>query len=359
MPEVITDIAQVTPAWLNNLFWEKGILHEGAVVDIHQVKSAKTNVSTCYRLEISYRDQVSRLSAPSCLLLKLSNPGFGWPAEVEFYNRVLPAMPATRAETEWPFLRCYDAVYSSEKKATHLLLEDLSATHFTTADMMPPTPRHCAQVIDAYACFHAFWWEHPRLGRDIGQFLTHKTIDDFLKDAQRRCGELTEFMAERLTGTQRDILAHVAAAWPPRRRERVVQGRGVTLVHRDPHPHNFLYSHEAPVKLIDWQSWRIDTGTDDLAYLMAFHWPFAARVRLEPELLKQYYERLIALGVSGYTWEDCQYDYRASIIRCLFFLIANWLPTRGSSYWGRIERGMNAFEHWECIELLPGDQRNS
>lgn len=361
MPEVITDVSKVTPAWLSNLFWKKGSLHEGAVASVHQVKAAKTNVSTCYHLEISYRGQASRLSAPARLFLKLSNPGFGWPAEVEFYNRVLPAMRATWIEPEWPFLHCYGAAYSPEKRATHLLLEDVSASHFT-ADVMPPTPRHCEQVIDAYARFHAFWWEHPRLGRDIGQFLTNKTIDDFLTDAQKRCGELTVFMAERLAETQCNILARVAAAWPPRRRERVVQGRGVTLVHRDPHPHNFLYGRDpqaAAVKLIDWQSWRIDVGTDDLAYLMACHWPFAERARLEPELLKRYYERLIAQGVSGYTWDDFQYDYRASIIRCLFFLLVNWQPARGSEYWDRIERGMRAFEQRECMELLPGDQINS
>ena len=88
---------------------------------------------------------------------------------------------------------------------------------------------------------------------------------------------------------------------------------------------------------------------------MACHWSVAERARLEPGLLKQYYERLIAQGVSGYSWDDFQYDYRASIIRCLFFLIVNWLSAREREYWDRIERGMRAFEQWGCMELLPGD----
>ena len=68
----------------------------------------------------------------------------------------------------------------------------------------------------------------------------------------------------------------VASAWPRRRRDRVIRAQGVTIVHRDPHPLNLLYpldSASRSVKLIDWQSWRVDTGTDDLDYLMAFHYP--------------------------------------------------------------------------------------
>lgn len=75
------------------------------------------------------------------------------------------------------------------------------------------------------------------------------------------------------------------------------------------------------VKLIDWQSWRVNTGTDDLAYLMACHWPLAELEKVEQALLQRYHRQLIEQGVKQSSWEDCLYDYQALIVRCLFFLM--------------------------------------
>jgi hypothetical protein len=105
------------------------------------------------------------------------------------------------------------------------------------------------------------------------------------------------------------------------------------------------------VKLIDWQSWRVDTGTDDLAYWMACHWPLEQRVLLERDLLKRYHQRLIELGVKKYDWADCLYDYRASVIRCLFFLMVAWSPAQWGAgvWWGRVQKGIAAFKAWDCV----------
>jgi hypothetical protein len=129
-----------------------------------------------------------------------------------------------------------------------------------------------------------------------------------------------------------------------------VRGEGVTLIHRDPHPGNLLYPHHpatATVKLIDWQSYRVDTGTDDIAYFMAFHWPRDERRRLEAAMLRRYYDRLIELGVRDYRWDDCCYDYQASICRMLMVTVS-----ARSTGWERIRRGLAAFVDWNCAEIL-------
>jgi hypothetical protein len=354
----ITDITQVTPVWLTSLLQEKGHLHQGMVTEVHETKSIKTNLSVAYHLTIGYTDVENLPSVPTQLFLKISKPDFSWGnKEVEFYNVLVPVMLGTYSDVDWPFLTCYDAVYSAETGISHVLLEDLSATYFTLDSLMPPTQTHCNQVIDAYALFHTYWWEHPRLGQDIGELLTDETIDGFLNSIQKKFSDFVDFMGERLSEAQRDTLESVVSAWPARRRERVIQGKGITLVHRDPHPRNFLYPYDtekAMVKLIDWQSWRVDTGTDDLAYLMACHWPFEQRVQVELGLMKRYHKRLVALGVNNFNWEDCWYDYRASIIRCLFFLIGAWSPAQWErgGWWDKVKRGIVAFEYWNCAELL-------
>jgi hypothetical protein len=85
---------------------------------------------------------------------------------------------------------------------------------------------------------------------------------------------------------------------------------------------------------------------------MAFWWPQEARDRLEKAMLQHYHQHLLALGVQNYTWEDCLYNYRAAVIRILFVTIANWQPAQGEWYRQAMERGMMAFQEWNCHELL-------
>jgi hypothetical protein len=205
-------------------------------------------------------------------------------------------------------------------------------------------------VVDAYARFHAFWWEHPALGNGIGERLTDRIFDDFIRQAQLKFERMVGDAPVVFTQTQLAILALVVTGWPPRRRQRVMQGCGITLVHRDPHPLNFLYPHDpdqGAVKLIDWQSWRVDTGTDDLAYCLACHWPAAQLAPIEQSLVRRYYEGLMAGGVQTYNWADCWYDYQASIIRCLFFLMIAWSPAQVA----RLQAALVAYERCYCHEV--------
>jgi hypothetical protein len=68
------------------------------------------------------------------------------------------------------------------------------------------------------------------------------------------------------------------------------------------------------VRLFDWDSWRIDTATDDLAYMMAMHWYPDRRRRLERLLLDRYHDALIAHGIAGYDRRALDEDYRLSTL---------------------------------------------
>ncbi len=355
MTEVLTDVQQVTPTWLTALLQRKGISDTSTVIDIKVVESRSTNVSQVYFLSISYANP--RPELPSRLFLKMPYPGQMWEdKEIEFYTILAPAMRTTSADSIWLFPHCYDVTFSPAAKCSHLLLEDLSATHFTNQHPMPPTRRLCELVIDAYAYFHAYWWEHPWLGQQIGELLTESTITGFLTSAQTKLTNFVDTVGPELEISQLTILQRVASVWPKRRMIRVIQGKGVTIVHRDPHPLNFLYPHDDQrhtVKLIDWQSWRVDTGTDDLAYLMACHWPLEEQAGLERELVERYHKQLTNQGIQDYDWDDCLYDYRASIIRCLFFLLIAWSPTqwKQGTWWERVQHGLAAYVRWNCTDL--------
>src|SRR5512132_2342654 len=119
--KVITALEQVTPSWLTDVFRKSGLLTRGKVIRVDNKLTKKLSVSVVSRLQISYSIDATP-GGPAQLFLKLSSDG----KEVEFYNLVASEMD------DPPFVRCYDAAYSSESDQYHLLLDDLSDTHFQT-----------------------------------------------------------------------------------------------------------------------------------------------------------------------------------------------------------------------------------
>jgi hypothetical protein len=68
------------------------------------------------------------------------------------------------------------------------------------------------------------------------------------------------------------------------------------------------------VRIFDWDSWRVDMATDDLAYMMALHWYPDLRRVFERPLLDHYHAELVAHGVTGYDRRALDDDYRLSVL---------------------------------------------
>jgi Ecdysteroid kinase-like family len=182
------------------------------------------------------------------------------------------------------------------------MLEDLTASHETVGQwpVPPPTERWHA-VLLAHAGFHAFWWDHERLGVSVGTFADESGHGD----------------------------AHVWNA----------------LVPRDPTSND--------VRLIDWDAWRIDTATDDLAYMIAVHWFPDWRRRYEQESLRRYHDALVAGGVRRYFFDALCEDDRHSVL----WQIATpmWQANHGLGpwiWWHHLDRIMSAVHDLGCLELL-------
>ena len=340
----IASVQEVTPGWLTERLQAASIA--ATVARFEVTKTHKTNSSLVHHLAVTYSGSDD---APAGLVLKLPYAELLWSQrEPQFYREVVPATQARCGEM--PFLvRCYSAAHDPETGRAHLLFEDLSATHYSASADSAPTAEHYAQVVDSLARFHACWWEHAALGPRFGQRYTTPTLDESLRLAQDRFPLLVASVGDQLSAAQRRWLEKVVTVWPPLRRERLLHGRGITLVHRDLHPLNFLYPHNNEhTRIVDWDAWRVDTGTDDLAYMMACWWDRTLRDVLERALLKRYHQRLADYGVTGYDWAACEYDYRASIVRCLLFLVAAWSP----AVWEQLQRGLLAFEQYGCAAVL-------
>lgn len=352
MAEVINTASEMSPQWLSGVLRREGSLNQGHVVGIKLSESRTLLVSTISHLEIEYSDDATT-DAPSRLFLKVSNqslmPQSGrgeQPNELEFYNSIARLMP------DLPVPRCYDAAFSDETGDSHLLLEDLSETHHA-----PPLPsfHECERAIDCLAELHAFWWEHPCLGRTVGRTLSDEEISGIAQLTASNYIKFANALGDRLSNEWRRIYESVIGTFP-RPWVRLSNTKGLTLTHGDAHMGNFLFPRQAGrgrVYLIDWQLWHVHKGPRDLAFMITLYWEPETRLRMERALLKRYYEGLLRRGVKGYEWKDCWKDYRWSAVRNIFIPILQWSRGRPESLWRpQMQRALSAFEDLHCAELI-------
>jgi hypothetical protein len=295
-------------------------------------------------------------SAPSKLFLKVSRPNLSRAIsselnrkEVEFYHAIAPAM------INPPFIRCYDAAYSFEYDRSHLLLDDLSETHFQPESPRPPSKLYCELAVECMAQLHAHWWEHPRLGKEIGKLFDESGLNAFVRKVEENVISFVNFLGDGLSAERRKIYDQLLASkykiWG-----RLTDAAGLTVTHGDAHWWNLLYPYDMgkhQVRLFDWQLWHVDVGARDMAYMIALGGYAERRVVMEKNLMRRYYDSLIAHGVRNYTWDDCWNDYRWSAIRNLNIPIIQWSEGRSTELWqANLERAMFAYQDLGCAELL-------
>jgi len=358
MREPITDLTHVTPRWLTEVLREDGCLPRGEVGSVTCTEQKKTFTSTVAHLELTYSAGAPQ-TAPSRLFLKMSRPATGpgdfdedhFRKEVVFYTTVASAMPHP------PSVPCYDAVYCSGQASCHLLFDDITQTHFQTDHPLPPPYDQCERAIDCLARFHAFWWDHPRLGKDVGKFRTEDERRTGWSDAEKSTHDFMDFLGDRLSAARRQIYETVLEALP-RLSQRQEQRKNLTLVHGDAHLWNFVFPRNPAaneVHMIDWQFWHPTIGGTDLAFMISREWYPERRRRLEKRLIEQYHAILLECGVADYDWADCWRDYRLSVIQVsLFIPVWQWSLFKAGPrvWWSGLERAMLAFEDLECAELL-------
>jgi hypothetical protein len=354
MADVIATAEQVTPEWLTAVLHEQGGLSRGRVTSVVAGPARATFGSSTWRLRISYSTGAT-YSAPEKLFLKVSNPALApgqfdaqqLRQEVIFYSDVAPLMDESFT------IPCYSALLEPETGASHILLQDVSETH--AAGDTASHPGHAEQAIDCLARLHAFWWDHPRLGQDIGSFPTQEGRQQDWSETGRSTQDFMAALGDQLSPGWRATYQRVLPALPGLF-QRHATGRDLTLVHGDAHLGNFLLPKDAETGnayLADWQFWHPTIGGTDLAFMMAAEWEPEIRRRLEHGLLRRYYDGLLAHGVRGYAWEQCWDDYRLSVILVSIFIpVWRWAVFRWAPDLAAVARSMMAFDDLRCSELF-------
>jgi hypothetical protein len=351
-PAPITDIRQVTPAWLTGALRAAQVLDDAVVTAVRFEEPWRTSFSVVTRVHAAYSRAVT---APASFFLKFSQavrpvsvPERGW--EVLFYRSVAPLVAGNA------LVRCYDAVFSPQEQRLHLLLEDLTETHFPEMPShLPPTYATCERIVAALAQIHASFWSRPPFHLSGQGVLTESDLQQRVQMLSERTNAFMAMLGDRLGDERRAIYREVLAALPLLFR-RLMSPHGMTVVHDDIHIGNFLYPHNPArdhVRVIDWQTWNTDLAVKDLAHMMAYFWFPELRKRWEEPLLRAYHARLQELGVQDYGWEALYDDYRLCVIRKLFHPAWQWeTGDVATKWWLHLERVMLAYQDLGCRELL-------
>jgi hypothetical protein len=339
--------------YLTEVLRRSGVPGDGRVADVAVLSSRPTILSRIVRLGLSYDGPAPE--APASVILKTGLPerlGAAWNGgrhEVAFYRQIAAGIPAGLVP------RCFDTHWDAETSDWHLLLEDLSDTHFVSENWpMPPRFDENKKIIAARARLHAGWWDDSRLGIEIGSWLD--PADPQLEAFAQQVVRFADRLGEHLSPERRELYdrlidrgRHLNARYHAHRNMTIIQG--------DAHVWNAFLPKAAgsdDVRLFDWDSWRVDVATDDLAYMMALQWFPEHRRRWERPLLDHYHAALLAHGVTGYDRRALDDDYRLSVLWQIATPV--WQAANDIPRWiwcFNLERIFLAVDDLGCRELLP------
>ncbi|TVY00857.1 phosphotransferase [Mycolicibacterium porcinum] len=291
----------LTAEWVSAALSGTGESTTVALVTAERVGTGQ--MGTTYRLLLDYADGTS---GPRRLIAKLAaeNPDVralvadGYRKEVTFYQTLAPTV-SVRAPA------CRYAAISADATTFTLLLEDLD----------PATPGVQAQgcTVDQaeaallnVAKLHGPRWNDETLLDEGLQF--YGAAADFVAQLQAGATEdFIEYFGDRLepgAATTLRMAAERTAAWLTTRQEPFAP------LHGDYRLDNLMFSGDADVVAVDWQTLSLGPAARDVAYFLGTSLDVELRRRHEHRLVGTYHDELTRQGVTGYSTESCFDDYR-------------------------------------------------
>ena len=357
--KIITSEKDITPVLIEEILHKSKSLELVEVKEIKINKTLSTHVSNICFFQVKYSKE-SPKTAPNRFFLKIPKEGFPemGKREVFFYNTIANQMDAI------PVIPCYDAKFNEKTGRSHILLKDISKTHFQTEYPVPPTYINCERHIEGLANLHSLWWDDKRLeGLKRGD-PKNINYEQNVKDQEKIVQNFLDFIGDRISKKKREILKSTNEFAARKLNElikegfNIKKGKNLTLCHGDAHAWNAFYPKDSingKFYLYDWQLVGVFNATLDLAYFMGLHWSPQRRKRLENVLLRKYHKLLEESGIANYPWEECYNDYRTSIVLLIYGVIIRQWSTKNfpaTVWWPHLERVLSAFEDLNCNEVV-------
>jgi hypothetical protein len=298
--------------WLNEVLGHRADVGTITEVRIESMGEGVGILGELSRLHLSY---AAGQSGPATLVAKCQSKfpenvfisqlmGF-YTREVNFYNQL-------SATLELRVPRCYFADAEPGGAPFVLLLEEVTGARMIN-QVSGASLEDCYQIADVAASLHSTYWESPALyelewlppwnndGYKAAQALGQAKLAAFEETWASRVPSDAMLWMHKFTDRYPEILDW----W-------VTQGN-VTLAHTDFRAENFLFGGSAGadvVTLLDFQLMTRHVGVWDIANFLGASVTIDNRRAWEQLVLDRYHASLMAAGVSGYSREQCQRDYR-------------------------------------------------
>jgi hypothetical protein len=297
--------------------WLTGVLRDGghtaaAVSELTVEPVAFTGATTDMgRLRIAY-EPAAGSTGPATLIAKIRGTReiqvqmdqamglFG--REAHFYETFADAVPVAVP-------RCF---HIGDGDTYPLLLEDL-ATMRIGDQMDGLTVGDAEAVLDVLGDMHAAFWDSPAL---VAPWLVEPATGLYAAMIVQLVSSGASTLAERYADQAPDRVLNAVVETAPNWGDVLTRGAEgpPTLVHNDCRLDNIFFSPDGVPCLIDWQILARTRGTQDVGNLLAGSMNTAELSANWERLLRRYHDRLLAGGVTGYSFDECVEHYRQNIL---------------------------------------------
>ncbi len=320
--------------WGIELLRTKGVVPKGADVEHFEVQEFKTGEafrSQCARVHVAYRE-MGRMREVE-LLAKFAPRAENLRDHAIFIlqeNHIKEAGVYTHLAGD-PHVAMPNVYFADSNRPTgHLfVLMELMQGAVEVTERQGCPVELAGLAVDALAALHAAFWERDDPRTAFLKLVPDPVIDYF--------GTLFEGPDRHMFG---DLLRIV---W------RHDSEAPTTVLHGDARVGNMLFPAPGPqgrFVLIDWQAARKGKGVFDLAYFLVLSVAPEVRRAHAAELLDRYFAALCAQGVTGYSRETLEDDYRFACLLTLAFVSLPLLSAESSSTEANTARLRDLGEVW-------------
>ena len=325
---VPTSLSDITPFWLTEALSAGGSSGGLSVTGYtsETLAEGKGFMNQLFRLRLHF--DPSSTDLPDSVIAKL-------PSADPMLRTVFDKLGQNRREVEFyrnlavsphmPIPGVYHSGMDPATGNTVLLLEDLSSLRQgdSVAGCTLAEARLC---IGQLARFHASWWDSPLLDGLDRMPLREADTDAYEQIYPGAWAALVEKAGEGMPPGLRVLGDHLISDM--RRIKTRLSRPPLTVVHGDYRLDNCFFSAGASSQqavVIDWEFCTRGRGVYDVATFINEAFSPERRREVELGLLKEYHSILEQHGVRGYTFDECLYDYRLSMLELFVF----WIITGG------------------------------
>jgi hypothetical protein len=311
---------ELTAGWLTAVLRDAGATGDGAtVVECEATAIGTGQMSETYRVALEW-DEAGQ-AGPASVVVKLASAdptsratgiGLGiYEREIRFYREVAPRVGG-------PVAPCHLAVHDPDEGWFTLVIED--AAPATQGDQITGCSVEDARLaVRELARLHAPVWDDAEL--DGAEWLNQPSVLDEALVGRLVAGFMERYQA-RVAPEHRAMVERFVArldGWVADRR------RPFSIVHADYRLDNLLFGKPGsprPLTVVDWQTVGWGQPLLDASYFLGGGLDVDDRRPHEEELLREYHERLVALGVEGFAWERCWEEYRRQAFHGVVMAVA-------------------------------------